>query len=57
MALQCRPSCQDTLNLGIFLAVDRLSYRWEEFTDSVVRELGKKDNLVYLLWGNPASSK
>lgn len=23
---------------------------WEEFTDAVVRELGKKEGLVYLLW-------
>ena len=30
---------------------------WEEFTDAVVRELKKKNNIVYLLWGRPASMK
>ena len=30
---------------------------WEEFTDAVVRELSKRDNIVYLLWGKPAQSK
>eukprot|EP01036_Dinobryon_divergens_P027089 gene27089-35804_t len=30
---------------------------WEEFTDSVVRELGKRKGLVYLLWGKPAQLK
>lgn len=31
--------------------------RWEEFTDAVVRELAKKEGLVYLLWGKPAQLK
>lgn len=30
---------------------------WEEFTDAVVRALAKKEGIVYLLWGNPASAK
>lgn len=30
---------------------------WEEFTDAIVRELGKKEGLVYLLWGKPAQAK
>ena len=30
---------------------------WEEFTDAIVRELAKKENLVYLLWGKPAQLK
>eukprot|EP01039_Chlorochromonas_danica_P004919 gene4919-5399_t len=30
---------------------------WEEFTDAIVRELAKKQGLVYLLWGKPAQNK
>jgi uracil-DNA glycosylase len=30
---------------------------WEEFTSAIIRVLSKKDNLVYLLWGIPASKK
>jgi uracil-DNA glycosylase len=30
---------------------------WELFTDAVVRELSKKEGLVYLLWGKPAQTK
>jgi len=30
---------------------------WEEFTDAIVRELGKRQGLVYLLWGSPAQAK
>ena len=29
----------------------------EEFTDAVVRELARKEGLVYLLWGKPAQLK
>jgi len=30
---------------------------WEAFTDQVVKELAKKDGIVYLLWGKPAAEK
>eukprot|EP01034_Spumella_vulgaris_P025778 gene25778-32270_t len=30
---------------------------WEQFTDAVVRELSKREGLVYLLWGKPAQLK
>ena len=30
---------------------------WEDFTDAVVRELGKREGIVYLLWGSPAQAK
>ena len=30
---------------------------WEEFTDAVVRALAKKEGVIYLLWGKPASKK
>lgn len=32
-------------------------FSWEEFTDAIVRELAKKEGLVYLLWGKPAQTK
>jgi uracil DNA glycosylase len=32
-------------------------YRWEEFTDAVIRVLSTKKDIVYLLWGNPAQLK
>ncbi len=35
----------------------KLVCSWEEFTDAVVKELKKKDGLVYMLWGKPAQSK
>ncbi len=30
---------------------------WEEFTDAVVKELGTREGIVYLLWGKPAQLK
>lgn len=30
---------------------------WEDFTDSVIKSLNKKEGIVYLLWGKPAQSK
>lgn len=30
---------------------------WEQFTDAVVRELDRKEGLVFILWGNPAQTK
>ena len=30
---------------------------WEEFTDFIIQELNKKNNLVFLLWGNYARKK
>lgn len=30
---------------------------WEDFTDAIVRELGKREGIVYLLWGIPAQAK
>lgn len=30
---------------------------WEQFTDAVVKQLSRKRNLVYLLWGKPAQAK
>lgn len=31
--------------------------RWEEFTDAVIREIAKKEGIVFLLWGKPAQNK
>lgn len=30
---------------------------WEDFTDAIVKELRKKQDIVYLLWGKPAQNK
>lgn len=30
---------------------------WEIFTDAVIEMLGKRGNLVFMLWGNPAQKK
>lgn len=30
---------------------------WETFTDAVIREVGKKEGVVFLLWGKPAHTK
>eukprot|EP01035_Chromulina_nebulosa_P019162 gene19162-25005_t len=30
---------------------------WEIFTDAVIESLCQRDNIVYLLWGNPAQTK
>lgn len=30
---------------------------WEQFTDAIVKELSKKQGIVYLLWGKPAQQK
>eukprot|EP01035_Chromulina_nebulosa_P025650 gene25650-33494_t len=57
-----------TITVGVLLLNTVLTVRkadanshqkkgWEEFTDSVVRELGKRKGLVYLLWGKPAQLK
>lgn len=30
------------------------SHLWEDFTNKVIENLNSKDNLVWILWGNPA---
>lgn len=30
---------------------------WEQFTDAILRELGKREGIVYLLWGSAAQAK
>jgi uracil-DNA glycosylase len=30
---------------------------WEQFTDAVIRELNKRDRLIFILWGKPAQTK
>ena len=30
---------------------------WEDFTDAIIRELSKREGIVYMLWGAPAQSK
>jgi uracil-DNA glycosylase len=53
---------------GVFLLNNVLTVRrsepnshqnkgWEEFTDAVIRELNKRDRLIFILWGKPAQTK
>jgi uracil-DNA glycosylase len=30
---------------------------WETLTDAIVREVARKQGIVYLLWGKPAQTK
>lgn len=30
---------------------------WETFTDAIIREVNKKDHVVFLAWGAPAQAK
>lgn len=47
-----------TLTVGAHKAGSHQGKGWEEFTDAVIRTLSeKKENLVFILWGNYAKSK
>lgn len=46
-----------TLTVQAHLANSHNGKGWEEFTDSVIREVAKRDNIVYLLWGSYAQRK
>lgn len=54
---------QGVLLLNTVLTVEKdiaFSHRgkgWEEFTDAIIKELSKRDDIVYVLWGNAARSK
>lgn len=41
-----------TLTVAAHAAASHSGKGWEKFTDAVIRELGKRKNIVYLLWGN-----
>lgn len=46
-----------TLTVRAHAAASHAGHGWEQFTDSVIRALSKRKNLVYLLWGSYAQKK
>lgn len=46
-----------TLTVCAHAAASHAGHGWEQFTDSVIRALSKRKNLVYLLWGSYAQKK
>lgn len=34
-----------------------LFFRWETFTDAIIRKVGQQEGIVFLLWGKPAHAK
>lgn len=54
---------QGVLLLNVVLTVRaRTAYShkgkgWETFTDAIIREVNKKDHVVFLVWGQPAMAK
>jgi len=46
-----------TLTVQAHLAASHAGRGWEEFTDSVIRALSKREGLVYMLWGSYAQRK
>jgi len=46
-----------TLTVQAHLAASHAGKGWEQFTDAVIREVAKHDNVVYMLWGSYAQKK
>lgn len=46
-----------TLTVQAHLAASHAGKGWEQFTDAVIREVAKRDNVVYMLWGAYAQKK
>lgn len=46
-----------TLTVQAHLAASHVGKGWEQFTDAVIREVAKRDNIVYMLWGSYAQKK
>lgn len=46
-----------TLTVQAHLAASHAGKGWEQFTDAVIREVAKRDNIVYMLWGSYAQKK
>lgn len=46
-----------TLTVQAHIAASHSGKGWEIFTDSVIHEVAKRDNIVYMLWGSFAISK
>ncbi len=46
-----------TLTVRAHAAASHAGRGWEEFTDSVIRVLAQRENIVYMLWGSYAQKK
>lgn len=46
-----------TLTVRAHVATSHTGKGWEQFTDSVIRTLSARENIVYLLWGSYAQRK
>lgn len=46
-----------TLTVQAHLAASHAGKGWEQFTDAVIREVAKRNNIVYMLWGAYAQKK
>ncbi|MFL1707399.1 uracil-DNA glycosylase [Campylobacter sp. MOP7] len=47
-----------TLTVGAGQANSHANFGWQEFTDAAIRVVSdKKENVVFMLWGNPAKAK
>ena len=46
-----------TLTVRAHAAASHAGHGWEEFTDSVIRAVAKRENIVYMLWGSYAQKK
>ena len=46
-----------TLTVRAHAAASHAGRGWEQFTDAVIRECSRRDNIVYMLWGSYAQKK
>lgn len=46
-----------TLTVRAHAAASHSGHGWEEFTDSVIRVVSARENIVYMLWGSYAQKK
>jgi uracil-DNA glycosylase len=46
-----------TLTVRAHAAASHAGRGWEEFTDSVIRVVSARENIVYMLWGSYAQKK
>lgn len=46
-----------TLTVRAHAAASHVGRGWEQFTDAVIGECAKRDNIVYMLWGSYAQGK
>lgn len=46
-----------TLTVRAHAAASHAGHGWEEFTDSVIRAVSARENIVYMLWGSYAQKK